>query len=233
MSVLGEDVEDLAFGVTEEVEGYAVEGELGACTGGYVEELSLRDVLFLHVALGVVVGGEHLLDIQPVPNHRVITDRLFLNLLILLLCFPLLPIPSSQLRIQPHIDLTQRHINLPIDLLQVGHYQKLILLVLVRQLIDNPLFVPKGCRNVLDVEVEEGLFFQILEFAQEEELVDPSADVLVLVGHIDWLLRDLRAPIAPLEVHVVVVVCGRGLVDASAVYRVPVRVLAVQLNLNL
>jgi hypothetical protein len=117
VSVFSENVEDLALGVTEKVEGYAIEGELGAGAGGYVEKLSLRDVLFLHVALGVVVGSEYLLDIQPVPDHRVVTDRLFLNLLILLLCFPLLPIPSPELRIQPHIDLTQRHINLPIYLL--------------------------------------------------------------------------------------------------------------------
>ena len=55
MSILGEDVEDLAFGVTEEVEGDAVQGELGAGAGGDVEELALGDVLFFYVALGVVV----------------------------------------------------------------------------------------------------------------------------------------------------------------------------------
>ena len=165
MSVFGEDVEDLAFGVTEEVEGYAVEGELGAGAGGDVEELALGDVLFFYVRLGVVVGGEYFLDIQSVPDHRVVTHSLLLNFFTLIFLLPLLPIPRPQLGIQPHINLTQGHIDLPIYLLQIRDNQKLILLILMRQLIDNPFLVPKGRRNVLYIKIKEGLFFEILEFA--------------------------------------------------------------------
>lgn len=102
----------------------------------------------------------------------------------------------------------------------------------MRQFIDHAFLVPDGGGYVINVKIKQSFLLQVLQLPQEEQFVDTSSDVLVLVWGVHGLLGLLWASAASFEVHVVVVVFGHGLVDASAIDWVPVGVAAVQLCLD-
>ena len=83
--------------------------------------------------------------------------------------------------VESDVDFAQGEVDLVVNVFQIRLDQELILIVLVSKLVDDSFLVTNGDWELRRVEVEQCFFFEVLQLAQEKQLVDFATNMLILV----------------------------------------------------